>query len=78
MFSLTRVRGMVTTHRQRSDRARFPIKTFLAVLISGERRMVARTRRLPRLPTVITSEMLCVECIPVWLNVKYSHIMSEE
>ena len=52
MFSLTRVRGMVTTHRQRSDRARFPIKTFLAVLISGERRMVARTRRLPRLPTV--------------------------
>ena len=69
---------MVTTHRQRSDRARFPIKTFLAVLISEERRMVASTRMLPRLPTVITSEILCVECLPVWLNVNYSHIMREE
>ena len=53
MFSLTRVRGMVTTHRQRSERARFPMRTFLAVLISEERRMVDRTSRLPRLPTVI-------------------------
>ena len=56
MSSLTRVRGMVTTHRQRSERARFPIRTFLAVLISEERRMVVRTRRLPRLPTVTRTE----------------------
>ena len=58
---LTSVRGMVTTHRQRSERARFPMRTFLAVLISEERRMVANTKRLPRLPTVIIMELVCKE-----------------
>ena len=59
MLWLTRVRGMVTTQRQRSDTARFPMNTFLAVLMSGDRRMVASTRQLPVHPTTYKYFKMC-------------------
>ena len=43
---------MVTTQRQRSERARLPMKTFLADRISGALIMVMRTRELPDTITV--------------------------
>ena len=50
---------MVTTQRQRSDTARFPMNTFLAVLMSGDRRMVASTRQLPAHPTTHKYYKMC-------------------
>ena len=49
--NLTSVRGMVMTHRHRSDTARFAMNTFLAVLISALLKMVTSTNRLPSTPT---------------------------
>ena len=49
---------MVTTQRQRSDRARLPMKTFLADRISGALIMVMRTREFPRNPTEIQTVLL--------------------
>ena len=47
----TRVRGMVTQQRHRSDRARFPMNTFLADLMSPDRSIVVITKEFPRNPT---------------------------
>ena len=74
MKVLTRVRGMVTTQRQRSDTARFPMNTFLAVLMSGDRRMVASTRQLPAHPTTykyINIYKMCNKYYLILLYVMY-------
>ena len=51
MIILTNVRGMVMTHRQRSDMARLAMKTFLAVLISLLLSIVPSTNKFPNTPT---------------------------
>ena len=71
MLWLTRVRGMVTTQRQRSDTARFPMNTFLAVLMSGDRRMVASTRQLPAHPTTHKYFKTCNKYYLILLYVTY-------
>ena len=71
MLWLTRVRGMVTTQRQRSDTARFPMNTFLAVLMSGDRRMVASTRQLPAHPTTYKYFKMCNKYYLILLYVIY-------
>lgn len=48
---LTKVRGMVTQHKQMSEMARFPINTFLADRISSDLRTVVITKKFPTHPT---------------------------